>query len=793
MKINFFYKIILGALILFAKNAFCINPPTITATDNQIYCPGTYLKIAQTISITPDPAELDTDAIYIQIAAGYVNGQDQLILANPTAHSNITTSWDAAAGKLKLYSPVGARILYTDFVSAIKDVEFSNSSTSPSGIRNFSITIGQANYLPSTEHYYQYVPSIGITWTTAKAAAEASNYYGLKGYLATLSSLEEAKLCGEQASGAGWIGGTDEAVEGVWRWVTGPEGLANGGTGIIFWNGVVNGSTPNFAYWNLNEPNQFQGSQENYAHITAPGVGNTGTWNDLTITGNLLPGNAYQPKGYIVEYGGMPSDPVLQISASTTITILSITSTTPNSICGPGTVTLQATASAGTINWYDALTGGNLLGTGTSFPTPNLTTTTPYYVDASNGNCPNVLRTEVVATINTLPSLPQIAASSTSPVPYCLNGTAIPLAAIASANCTLNWYTPTGGISSTTSPTPSTASVGTTSYYVSQTITGTNCEGPKAEILVTVYPLPTAPSTSNKSYCNNETAVPLTATASANCTLNWYLPIGGISSLMSPTPSTASVGTTSYYVSQTLTATGCEGPKAEIIVTVYPIITINEEVVLCQSKTVTLDASISGMSYLWSPGNETSQTIDVSSIGDYSVIISSPLANCSSKKEFKVIEHPKPKIKQLIVDENSITIVLEQPENYYEFSIDGVLFVDFNQFSRIPSGQYTAFVREKNGCNLVQQDFSIFTISKYFTPNNDGFNDVWEIDEMKNFPNSSVAIFNRYGKLLKQLNYKNLGWNGTFNGVPLPAEDYWYVLKLEDSKPEIKGHFSLKR
>jgi gliding motility-associated-like protein len=206
-----------------------------------------------------------------------------------------------------------------------------------------------------------------------------------------------------------------------------------------------------------------------------------------------------------------------------------------------------------------------------------------------------------------------------------------------------------------------------------------------------------------------------------------------------------------------------------------------------------LDASIPGMNYLWTPSGETSQTIIVSTIGDYSVTISSALANCDSKKDFKVIEYPKPVIKTITVDENAITIELENPQNYYEFSIDGELFKSSNQFSRIPSGQYTAFVREKNGCNLVEQDFSIFSISKYFTPNNDGFNDVWEIKEMKNYPNSRVEIFNRYGKLLKQLNYKSSGWNGTFNGLELPADDYWYVLKLEDSKPEIKGHFTLKR
>ena len=553
-----------------SKTTAPIAPPVITATGNQIYCSGTSLKIVETISITNDPAEPDTDAIYIQISSGYINGQDQLILANPTAHPNITTSWDATAGKLKLYSPLGTKILYTDFVSAIQDVEFSNSSISPSGIRNFSITIGQANYLPSTGHYYQYIPNIGITWTNAKTAAEALNYYGLKGYLATIMAADEAQISGEQAQGAGWIGGTDAAKEGEWRWVTGPEGLANGGTGIVFWNGTGNGSTPNYAKWNTGEPNQFNGLEEDYAHITAPGVGITGSWNDLPVNSN--PNGDYQAKGFIVEFGGMPGDPTLQISASTTITIPKITSTTPNSICGSGVITLQATATDGAVDWYATPTGGTSLFTGNSYTTPSLTTTTSYYVDASNGSCPNGPRTEIIATIKVLPSLPQIAISSTSPVLYCLNAPAIPLAATASTDCTLNWYTlPSGGVASATSPTPITTVAGSTTYYVSQTNTVNGCESPRAAIIVTVNPLPTAPIVSNVNYCNNEIAVPLTATASANCTLNWYTTAtGGTPSATSPIPSTATVGSTSYYVSQTITSTGCEGPRAEIIVTVNP-------------------------------------------------------------------------------------------------------------------------------------------------------------------------------------------------------------------------------
>ena len=86
------------------------------------------------------------------------------------------------------------------------------ADTNPLDDKKISISVGDANYLPSTDHYYEYVPSPGITWSAAKIAAESRTYFGLKGYLATLRSEEEATLCGEQAKGAGWIGASDREI-----------------------------------------------------------------------------------------------------------------------------------------------------------------------------------------------------------------------------------------------------------------------------------------------------------------------------------------------------------------------------------------------------------------------------------------------------------------------------------------------------------------------------------------------------------------------------------------------------
>ncbi|MEA1786789.1 PA14 domain-containing protein [Arenibacter sp. GZD96] len=290
------------------------EPPTLTATGNQLYCgEGASIPIAQTVSIT-DADDTGTSAVYIQVSSGYVNGEDLLSLTG--SHPGITASWDAVQGKITLQGPAS----YSAFENAILSVVYSSSNPSPTGNRQFSITVGEPNFLPTTGHYYEFVSDIGITWANANTAASARTYFGLQGYLATLTSQEESDFAGSQISGAGWIGASDATTEGVWRWVTGPE------AGTQFWNGGVGGTaTPpfNYAFWNSGEPNN--SGDEDYAHITENGTGMNGSWNDLSNTGATS--GAYQPKGYVVEYGGMSGDPILNVSATTTLTMDNIAPT----------------------------------------------------------------------------------------------------------------------------------------------------------------------------------------------------------------------------------------------------------------------------------------------------------------------------------------------------------------------------------------------------------------------------------------------------------------------------------
>ncbi|MFS4456694.1 C-type lectin domain-containing protein [Maribacter sp. 2304DJ31-5] len=280
------------------------QPPLVVGSGDRIYCPGASVPIAETVSIT-DADDTTTSAVYIQISSGYVNGEDVLMLTG--SHPNITSSWDAVQGELTLQGPAN----YSEFETAILATEFSSSSANPTGTRQFSITVGEANFLPATQHYYEFVADPGITWTDAEIAASNRTYFGLQGYLVTLTSQEEADFSGSQAQGVGWIGATDTAVEGEWRWVTGPE------AGTQFWNGAAGGTELTFAFWNNLEPNDY-GGNEDYAHITDNSIGIMGSWNDLPNAGATGP---YAAQGYVVEYGGTIGDPVLNITATTTLTV----------------------------------------------------------------------------------------------------------------------------------------------------------------------------------------------------------------------------------------------------------------------------------------------------------------------------------------------------------------------------------------------------------------------------------------------------------------------------------------
>ncbi|HEX2934482.1 MAG TPA: T9SS type A sorting domain-containing protein [Bacteroidales bacterium] len=165
-----------------------------------------------------------------------------------------------------------------------------------------------------------------------------------------------------------------------------------------------------------------------------------------------------------------------------------IASVTSGSRCGAGIVTLEATASAGTINWYANATGGVSLGTGASFSTPALNNTTSFYVDATNLGATTPTRTEVVATIKAIPSV-----AATTPASRCGNGV-VSLEATANAG-TINWYSAAegGDILGSGNSFVSPAISASTTYYVEVSENGC-ISASRTAIVATVNNVPEQPS-----------------------------------------------------------------------------------------------------------------------------------------------------------------------------------------------------------------------------------------------------------------------------------------------------------
>ncbi|MBP6424833.1 MAG: T9SS type B sorting domain-containing protein [Flavobacterium sp.] len=153
---------------------------------------------------------------------------------------------------------------------------------------------------------------------------------------------------------------------------------------------------------------------------------------------------------------------------------------------------------------------------------------------------------------------------------------------------------------------------------------------------------------------------------------------------------------------------------------------------------------------------------------------------------------PNPIIKEFTGGKNSIELITPATNANYEFSIDGINYQSNTLFTSVSKGNYIAYVRNTTTCEFATYPFTILDYPTFFTPNGDGFNDIWKIDGLDLYPQAVISIFDRFGKLLKQMNSNSVGWNGNFNGTQLPADDYWFRLILDDNQI-VNGHFSLKR
>ncbi|MXN91781.1 T9SS type B sorting domain-containing protein [Flavobacterium sp. Sd200] len=221
-----------------------------------------------------------------------------------------------------------------------------------------------------------------------------------------------------------------------------------------------------------------------------------------------------------------------------------------------------------------------------------------------------------------------------------------------------------------------------------------------------------------------------------------------------------------------------------------------ETIILCENTNVTLSAGNGFSSYLWSNGDRTNTTV-VDKPGNYTVTVTKDYGNiiCSAEKKINVVLSNAATILDVLIEDfaepNNIIEIKTEGLGDYVYSLDGINYQKSNLFTNLSSGVYKVYVRDKNDCGITTKDVFLLTYPKYFTPNGDGVNDVWAIKFSHLYSTFKVSIFDRYGKLIKQLNNKEY-WDGTFNGHELPSGDYWFLV-TRNNGDDFKGHFSLLR
>jgi len=290
--------------------------------------------------------------------------------------------------------------------------------------------------------------------------------------------------------------------------------------------------------------------------------------------------------------------------------------------------------------------------------------------------------------------------------------------------------------------------------------------------------------------------------------------------------SNAIVNTTTYINTsnpQTLfarvrqTITGCLSDPILVTLQVnpLPVFSLPADDILCvdaitglaqDTRTIGIDFG-TGFTYQWTTpsGTSTNATVTVDQAGTYSVIVTDENnpTNCSTSDSVIYTASSAPSTLDIQVttpafsDLHNVIATATGGSGSYEYQLDDGQWQSTGEFFDLQPGQHTITVRDTNGCGELVRTFGLIDFMEFFTPNGDEFNPTWNIIGLENQPGAKIYIFDRYGKLLKQISPAGQGWDGTYNGTPMPSADYWfrveYIDPFDNTPKEFINHFTLKR
>jgi gliding motility-associated-like protein len=254
------------------------------------------------------------------------------------------------------------------------------------------------------------------------------------------------------------------------------------------------------------------------------------------------------------------------------------------------------------------------------------------------------------------------------------------------------------------------------------------------------------------------------------------------------------------------------GPYLRLVVDPLPDFDLGEDIILCidpvtgvGSQTINATPSTPGSySYQWTPTNSlgNSGLYNVTAAGAYAVVVTNTSAGCQFTDTINVTTSSAPASLSVVLTTPAFSSGLATIEaiatggfGIYEYSLDAIDWQSSPIFSGLENGNYTIYVRDIQGCDLLVSDqIQTITYPNYFTPNGDGYNDTWVIRLPIEY-DGLITIYDRYGKVIKQISSYGTGWDGTYNGNPLPSTDYWFKVEYTENntRKEFKSHFSLKR
>lgn len=324
-------------------------------------------------------------------------------------------------------------------------------------------------------------------------------------------------------------------------------------------------------------------------------------------------------------------------------------------------------------------------------------------------------------------------------------------------------------------------------YYVTQTLNA--CKSDKLAITVTLSQNNVPATNYRETLCNVTTAMMMTVNLNsyqsnmianpANYIFTYTNQAGN--PILNPSSYILNPGSNIINV-KVATADGCfKNVILELVLNPKPSVTLPEDFHICEGKSVVLDAGSGFVTYLWNTG-ATTQTITVSTAGTYSVKVTNSFG-CENTDNIVLSYSTLSQITAVNITGNTAAVIVS-PSGIYEYSLDNASWQDSNIFTQLEMGEYTVYVRTKDGCFIGQKPFSIFNIPNAISPNGDNVNDIWKIAGLQNYKGSEVSVYDRKGALVFRqiINKTPLEWNGKINGAPVPTGNYWYTIKVSDGR-----------